>query len=86
MNEMSDFLVWYYSLPLLPAQMRAGAKPDDSTLAEIVKVKKFLLKNVSELHKMAMKNGAEDFLGHVQVVNQLIAMKNAESKRFEIEA
>jgi len=77
MNEMSDFLVWYYSLPLLPAEMKSGAKPDDSTLAEIVRVKEFLLKNVSGLHKMAMKNGAENFAGHVTVVNQLIKMKNA---------
>jgi len=86
MNEMSDFLVWYYSLPLLPEKMRGGAKPDDSTLAEIVRVKEFLLKNVSELHKMAMKNGAENFAGHVEVVNQLIVMKNSAFTRFEIEA
>ncbi len=85
MNEMSDFLVWYYSLPLLPAKMRGGAKPDDSTLAEIVRVKEFLLENVSELHKMAMKNGAENFAGHVEVVNQLIVMKNSAFTRFEIE-
>lgn len=86
MNEMSDFLVWYYSLPLLPAAMTGGAKPDDSTLAEIVRVKKFLLQNVSGLHKLAMKNGAEDFAGHVEVVNHLIAMKNAAFARFEVEA
>ncbi len=82
MTEMSDFLVWYYSLPLLPAKMRGGAKPDDSTLAEIVGVKEFLLKNVSELHRMAMKNGAEDFAGHVAVVNHLIELRNSESSRF----
>jgi glutamyl-tRNA reductase len=86
MNEMSDFLVWYYSLPLLPSTMAGGAKPDESTLAEIVRVKQFLLKNVSELHKMAMKTGSENFVGHVEVVNQLIEMKNAAFTRFEIEA
>ena len=86
MTEMSDFLVWYYSLPLLPEKMRGGEKPNDSTLVEIVRVKEFLLKNVSELHKMAMKNGAENFAGHVAVVNQLVELKNAEFKRFELEA
>ena len=85
-SEMVDFLVWYYSLPLLPAAMRAGAKPDDSTFAEIVRVKNFLLANVSELHKLAMKNGAEDFAGHIRVVNQLVKMKNSAFERFEFEA
>ncbi len=86
MNEMADFLVWYYSLPLLPSAMQCGARPDEATLSEIVRVKQFLLKNVSDLHKMAMKNGSENFAGHVEVVNHLIRMKNAEFKRFEIEA
>jgi glutamyl-tRNA reductase len=76
MREMSDFLVWYYSLPLLPA-IRCGAKPDDSIVREIVGVKEFLLKNVSHVHKLAMRNGAENFAGHVEVVNELVAMKNA---------
>jgi hypothetical protein len=66
--------------------MRAGAKPDDSTFAEIVRVKNFLLANVSELHKLAMKNGAEDFAGHIRVVNQLVKMKNSAFERFEFEA
>lgn len=77
MREMSDFLVWYYSLPLLPTAMECGAKPDDSIIKEIVGVKEFLLKNVSRVHKLAMQNGAENFAGHVEVVNELVAMKNA---------
>jgi glutamyl-tRNA reductase len=75
MREMSDFLVWYYSLPLLPSALRGGAKPDAATLREIVGVKEFLLKNVSHVHRMAMRNGAENFAGHVEVVNELAAMK-----------
>jgi glutamyl-tRNA reductase len=75
MREMSDFLVWYYSLPLLPGALRGGAKPDAATLREIVSVKEFLLKNVSHVHRMAMRNGAENFAGHVEVVNELTAMK-----------
>jgi glutamyl-tRNA reductase len=77
MREMSDFLVWYYSLPLLPTALRGGAKPDEATLKEIVEVKEFLLKNVSHVHKLAMRNGAENFAGHVEVVNELAAMKRA---------
>ncbi len=76
-TEMADFLIWYYSLPLLPKELRCGAKPDERTQKEIVKVKKFLLENVSHVHKLAMHNGAENFAGHIKVVNQLAAMKRA---------
>lgn len=77
-NEMADFLVWYYSLPLLPSVARRAGKPQGSTLEEIVKVKNFLLKNVSFVHKLAMQNGADNFAGHVAVVKELAAMKRAE--------
>lgn len=87
MNEMSDFLVWYYSLPLMPSSMKCGAKPDPTTQGEIVRVKEFLLSNLSGLHKLAMRNGAENFEGHVEVVNKLVAMKNTDfTARFEVEA
>jgi glutamyl-tRNA reductase len=94
MNEMTDFLVWYYSLPLFPKEMRCGAKPDAPTQNEILRVKDFLLKNASELHKMVMREGAESFAAHARVVNKLVAMKNEAFKiratsaaaRFEIEA
>ncbi len=86
MREMSDFLIWYYSLPLLPAKMRGGAKPDAETQKEIVRVKEFLLGNLPQLHKLAMQKGT-DFAGHIEVVNKLTAMKEASVEaRFEIEA
>jgi glutamyl-tRNA reductase len=81
MSEMSDFLVWYYSLPLLPQTMQGGIKPDKQLQDEIVNVKNFLLKNVSQLHKLAMQNGAENFAGHVSVVNELLVMREAEVAR-----
>lgn len=84
-TEMADFLVWYYSLPLLPQALNCGAKPDAATQTEILKIKKFLLANVSELHKMAMRGGAEDFAGHIRVVNRLAAMKTAAFARLESE-
>ena len=80
MNEMSDFLIWYYSLPLLPASMRGGAKPDAETQREIVRVKEFLLGNLPHLHKLAMQNET-DFAGHLEVVNKLTAMKDAAFER-----
>lgn len=87
MNEMTDFLVWYYSLPLLPRALRCGAKPDAATQTEIVRVKEFLLGNLSGLHKMAMRSEAADFAGHMEVVNKLVAMKNANfTAEFEVEA
>jgi glutamyl-tRNA reductase len=76
MREMSDFLIWYYSLPLLPAKMQGGAKPDSATQREIVRVKEFLLGNLPLLHKLAMQRGT-DFAGHIDVVNKLTAMKEA---------
>lgn len=86
MREMSDFLIWYYSLPLLPAKMRGGAKPDAETQKEIVRIKEFLLGNLPQLHKLAMQKGT-DFAGHLEVVNKLTAMKEASFEaRFEIEA
>lgn len=86
MSEMSEFLVWYYSLPLLPREMQGGAKPDRELQEEIVRVKKFLLQNVSQLHALVMQKGAENFAGHISIVNQLAAMKDAEFERFAIEA
>lgn len=86
MREMSDFLIWYYSLPLLPAKMRGGAKPDAETQKEIVRVKEFLLGNLPQLHKLAMQKGT-DFGGHAEVVKKLAAMKEAAFEaRFEIGA
>lgn len=86
MKEMSDFLIWYYSLPLLPSTMNAGAKPDAATQKEIVRVKEFLLGNLPHLHKLAMQKGT-DLGGHIEVVNKLVAMKEAAfSARFQVGA
>lgn len=74
---MVDFLVWYYSLPLLPTELKCGAKPENGVQNEIVGVKQFLLDNLSHLHKLAMATGAETFTGHNEVVRQLVAMREA---------
>jgi glutamyl-tRNA reductase len=72
MKEMSEFLIWYYSQPLLPATIKSGQKPDAETQREIVRVKDFLLANLPSLHRRALKPGG-DFRGHLEIVNELSA-------------
>lgn len=79
-KEMSDFLMWYYSLPLLPVFQKTRTKPDKSTVAEILEIKQFLIRNVSELHKLAMRNNGsvkDDLKNHVELIQKLQTMKNA---------
>jgi glutamyl-tRNA reductase len=78
MKEMGDFLTWYYSLPLLPVFQKTYTKPDRATVGEILKVKDFLIKNVSELHKLAMQsrgNVSDDLQNHIALVEKLQTMK-----------
>ena len=80
MKEMGDFLTWYYLLPLLPVFQKSYAKPDRATVNEILKIKNFLIKNVSELHKLAMQSkgdAANDLQNHIQLVEKLQTMKAA---------
>ncbi|MDQ6786740.1 MAG: glutamyl-tRNA reductase [Acidobacteriota bacterium] len=75
-QEMGDFLVWYYSLPLLPKACRAGEKPDLQTVEEIKRIKQFLSGNASHFHKMARAADAESELSeHLSLVNRLLSMK-----------
>ena len=79
MKEMGDFLTWYYSLPLLPVFQKTYTKPDRATVGEILKIKEFLIKNVSELHKLAMQsrgNVSDDLQNHIALVEKLQTMKN----------
>jgi glutamyl-tRNA reductase len=79
-KEMGDFLMWYYSLPLMPVFQKTYTKPDRSTVAEILKIKEFLIQNVSEMHKLAMQNNGsvkDDLKNHVALVQKLQTMKNA---------
>ncbi len=78
MKEMGDFLTWYYSLPLLPVFQKTYTKPDRATVNEILKIKEFLIKNVSELHKLAMQsrgNVSDDLQNHIALVEKLQTMK-----------
>lgn len=80
MKEMGEFLTWYYSLPLLPVFEKTNTKPDRATVGEILKIKNFLIKNVSELHKLAMQSRGDvssDLQNHLALVEKLQAMKQA---------
>jgi glutamyl-tRNA reductase len=80
MKEMKDFLIWYYSLPLMPAFEKTRVKPDRKTTSEILKIKEFLVENVSHLHKSAMRkngNASDDLQNHIELVKKLQAMKKA---------
>jgi glutamyl-tRNA reductase len=79
MKEMGDFLTWYYALPLMPVFAKSRTKPDRATVAEILKIKQFIVENVSYLHRMAMRNHGDaqsDLQNHVQLVKKLQEMKN----------
>ncbi len=78
MNEMVDFLTWYYSLPLMPAYEKTSAKPSARQTDEILKIKAFLGQNVSEIHKLtaqASGNFREDLENHFSLIRKLQAMK-----------
>ena len=84
MKEMGEFLTWYYSLPLLPVFQKTYTKPDRATVGEILKIKEFLIKNVSELHKLAMQSRGDvssDLQNHIALVEKLQMMK---TKAFEV--
>ncbi len=75
---MGDFLVWYYSLPLLPAACRTSGKQDFGTVEEIKRIKRFLSDNAAQFHKMARQKNVESELNeHLDLVNQLLSMTKA---------
>jgi len=83
MNEMVDFLTWYYSLPLMPSFEKTGSKPASSQSEEIIGIKKFLARNVSEIHKLAAASRGdfqEDLTSHFALVRKLQLKRAAESE------
>ncbi len=75
-QEMGDFLIWYYSLPLLPEACQTSGKPDFQTVEEIKRIKQFLSENAAQFHKMARRKDARSELNeHLNLVNHLLSMK-----------
>jgi len=79
MDEMVDFLTWYYTLPLMPPYEKTGVKPSAGQTGEILRIKGFLNQNVSEIHRLyARTNGNfdEDLASHFDLVKRLQSMKS----------
>jgi len=78
-QEMGDFLVWYYSLPLLPMFKNANGKVDFETVAEIKKIKQFLNNNASSFHRMARQKDIRSELNeHLNLINHLFNLQKSE--------
>jgi len=77
-DEMVDFLTWYYSLPIMPNYERTGTKPPPEQTAEILKVKAFLNQNLSEIHRLAARSGGDfykDLESHFSLIGRLQKLK-----------
>jgi glutamyl-tRNA reductase len=78
MREMVDFLMWYYSLPLMPHGTGGEANAAYASSADFIRVKEFLGQNVSEIHKLAARttgNFNEDLANHFSLIQRLQSMK-----------
>lgn len=77
-EEMIEFLTWYYLLPIMPAYEKTGARPSRQQAFEILRIKQFLNDNISEIHGFAAKSGGnfnDDLDSHHSLVQRLRSMK-----------
>jgi len=77
-DGMVEFLVWYYSLPIMPDFEKTGTKPPPAITYEILQVKQFLNQNLSEIHRLAGKSGGdfyEDLYSHFSLIQKLRSLK-----------
>jgi glutamyl-tRNA reductase len=73
-NEMVEFLSWYYLLPILPAYEKTGSKPSAEQKAEILQTKELLMQHVPEIHRLAAQAGGDfhqDLSNHQALINKL---------------
>ncbi len=78
-TEMVEFLMWYYSLPIMPEYRRTGQKPSPEQSREIVRVKQFLVDNLSEIHRVASRSGGDfyaDLESHFELIERLKELKS----------
>ncbi len=76
--EMVEFLTWYYSLPIMPECEKTGSKPSAELTYEILRVKRFLDENLTEIHNVAAISGGDfnsDLELHFSLINKLKTMK-----------
>ncbi len=75
-REMGEFLVWYYSLPLLPASFQPGQKPDSKSIEEIKKIRDFLTAQASWFYRMTRQTDVKSvFDEHRSLLKYLFAMR-----------
>lgn len=77
-EEMVDFLTWYYLLPLMPDYQRTGRKPPPEQAREILRIKAFFDQNVAEIHKFARESGTDfqqDLRSHFALIQKLKLLK-----------
>ncbi len=77
-EEMIEFLNWYYLLPILPAYERTGFKPTPEQKHEVLRTKEFLNQNISEIHKLAAQSGGDfdaDLQSHFSLIERLRSLK-----------
>ena len=77
-EELVDFLMWYYTLPLMPEYEKTGVKPGKEQTREVLRIKEFLNQNVSEIHRLYSRtneNFSEDLASHFDLVKRLQSMK-----------
>ena len=86
-EEMIEFLTWYYLLPIMPMYEKTGSKPPREQTHEIMRIKEFLNHNISEIHKFAAKSGGnfnDDLESHFSLVQRLRSMKAETSDRVAV--
>jgi hypothetical protein len=77
-QEMGDFLVWYYSLPLLPVMEKTGEKAGFKTIEEIKQIKNFLAENASSFHRMARQKDVRGEMDeHLNLMNHLFNLQKS---------
>ncbi|CAN5392201.1 glutamyl-tRNA reductase [soil metagenome] len=77
-NEMVDFLTWYYMLPIMPSYKKTGEKPSTDQKNEILKIKELLMQHVPDIHRLAAQAGGDfnsDLTSHLMLINKLKTMK-----------
>lgn len=77
-DAMVEFLMWYYSLPIMPECEKTGSKPPAELTYEILRVKRFLDENLAEIHSVAAISGGnfnDDLESHFSLIARLQSLK-----------
>jgi glutamyl-tRNA reductase len=77
-QEMGDFLVWYYSQPLMPNFSNQTEKTDKETINRIKRIRQYLAANAAQFHQMAGQKDARSELDqHLNLISQLNAISSS---------